>query len=86
MVKPCQVAGNQLTLLQNGAEYFPLLCADIDAAQHTILLETYIFAADQTGQTISAALQRAARRGVSVRVTGRFRFVTTAAVMDGSDA
>ncbi|NNM80687.1 MAG: cardiolipin synthase ClsB [Gallionella sp.] len=61
-----QVAGNQLTLLQNGAEYFPQLCADIDAARHSIHLETYIFAADQAGRTVADALRRAAARGVEV--------------------
>lgn len=68
MTRPQQLAGNQLTLLQNGAEYFPLLCADIDAAQRTVLLETYIFAADHTGRMISVVLRRAAQRGVKVRV------------------
>ncbi|MDO8206460.1 MAG: cardiolipin synthase ClsB [Gallionella sp.] len=63
-----QVDGIQLTLLQNGAAYFPQLCADIDVARSTIYLETYIFAADQTGRRVSDALQRAARRGVVVRV------------------
>ena len=63
-----QVANNQLMLLQNGAEYFPQLCADIDAAQHSIYLETYIFAADETGHLVADALQRAAARGVVVRV------------------
>lgn len=63
-----QIAGNQLTLLQNGTAFFPQLCADIDAAQHSIYLETYIFAADETGRMIADALQRAAARGVVVRV------------------
>lgn len=63
-----QISGNQLTLLQSGAEYFPQLCADIDAAQHSIYLETYIFAADRTGRMVADALQRAAARGVEVRV------------------
>lgn len=61
-----QVAGNQLTLLQNGAEYFPQLCADIDVARHSIHLETYIFAADQAGRSVADALRRAAARGVEV--------------------
>lgn len=68
MISNHQVAGNQLTLMQNGAAYFPQLCADIDAAQHSIYLETYIFAADLTGRMIADALQRAALRGVAVRV------------------
>ncbi len=63
-----QVAANQLLLLQNGTEFFPQLCADIDAAQHSIYLETYIFAADATGHKVADALQRAAARGVVVRV------------------
>jgi cardiolipin synthase len=63
-----QVAGNQLMLLQNGTAFFPQLCADVDAAQHSIYLETYIFAADETGRMIADALQRAAARGVAVRV------------------
>ena len=60
--------GNALTLLENGAEFFPALTAAIDAAHSEIFLETYIFANDETGREISLALQRAARRGVTVRV------------------
>lgn len=63
-----QVAGNQLLLLKNGMEYFPQLCADIDAARHSIYLETYIFAADETGRMVADALRRAAARGVVVRM------------------
>ena len=63
-----RVADNQLMLLQNGAAYFPQLCADIDAAQHSIYLETYIFSVDETGQMVADALKRAAARGVVVRV------------------
>jgi cardiolipin synthase len=65
---PHQISGNQLALLQSGTEFFPQLCADIDAARHSIYLETYIFAADQTGRMVADALQRAAARGVSVRL------------------
>ncbi|HEX5338506.1 MAG TPA: cardiolipin synthase ClsB [Gallionella sp.] len=63
-----RVDGHQLTLLQNGEEYFPQLCADIEAAQSSIYLETYIFNADETGGMVAAALRHAALRGVSVRV------------------
>ena len=68
MTKSHQVAGNRLALLQNGVAFFPQLCADIDAAQHSIYLETYIFAADETGRMVADALQRAAARGVAVRI------------------
>ncbi|MDD4978398.1 MAG: cardiolipin synthase ClsB [Gallionella sp.] len=62
------VAGNQLTLLQNGEQFFPSLCADIAAAQLSVSLETYIFAADKIGRQVTLALQAAALRGVSVRL------------------
>jgi len=63
-----QVAENQLMLLQNGTAYFTQLCTDIDAARHSIYLETYIFAADETGRMVADALRRAAARGVVVRM------------------
>jgi len=62
------VDANQLMLLKNGAVFFPQLCADIDAARHSIYLETYIFFADETGRMVADALRRAATRGVSVRM------------------
>ena len=63
-----QISGHQLTLLQSGTEFFPQLCEDIDLAHHSIYLETYIFATDQTGRMVADALQRAAERGVEVRL------------------
>ncbi len=63
-----QVDGDRLELLRCGAEYFPRLCADIDAAQHSIYLETYIFALDETGRTVIGAMLRAAARGVAVHL------------------
>ncbi|MBU1426577.1 MAG: cardiolipin synthase ClsB [Gammaproteobacteria bacterium] len=63
-----RVSGNELMLLQNGLVFFPQLCADINAAQHSVYLETYIFAADETGHLVAEALRHAAERGVTVRV------------------
>jgi cardiolipin synthase len=60
--------GNKLTLLRNGAEYFPALERAIDAAEREIWFETYIFADDASGRPVAAAFERAARRGVKVRV------------------
>ena len=62
------VAGNQLTLLQSGADFFPALLAAFDAATIEIHLETYIFADDPTGRRVRDALIRAAQRGVVVYV------------------
>jgi cardiolipin synthase len=61
-------AGNQITLLHSGAEFFPALIAAIDAAQTEVYLETYIFAEDETGEQVKTALMCAARRGVRVNV------------------
>ena len=61
-------SGNRLTLLENGAEYFPALVAAIDAARHEIHLESYIYVADVVGLAVAQALMRAARRGVATRL------------------
>jgi len=62
------VEGNRVTLLVSGAEYFPALAAELDAARREVHLETYIFENDAAGQMIAAALMRAARRGVTTKV------------------
>ena len=62
------VAGNRLTLLNSGAEFFPALLAAIDGAQRDVHLESYIFEDDDTGRAVANALAAAARRGVAVRL------------------
>ena len=62
------VAGNRLTLLKNGTQYFPALVEAIDAARREVFVETYIFADDKTGSLVAAALARAAARGVDVHL------------------
>jgi cardiolipin synthase A/B len=62
------IPGNHLTLLCNGAQYFPALISAIDHAKTAIFLETYIFSADTTGYAVATALSAAARRGVAVQV------------------
>ena len=60
--------GNRLTLLQNGVEFFPALEAAIDRAATHVYLESYIYANDETGKRIAAALMRAAGRGVATHL------------------
>ena len=60
------VANNDVTLLESGLQLFPAMIAAIDAAQHDILFETYIFAEDEVARGVEAALIRAAKRGVKV--------------------
>jgi cardiolipin synthase A/B len=60
--------GNRVTLLRSGAQYFPALERAIEQTHTEIYLESYIFADDQTGRRIAAALCRASQRGVRVNV------------------
>jgi len=60
--------GNRITLLKNGAEYFPALEAAFDAAREHVHLETYIYRDDASGRRIAEALMRAARRGVNTHL------------------
>ncbi len=62
------VSGNRITLLKNGAEYFPALEAAFDRAREHIHLETYIYRDDEAGRRIAQALIRAARRGVNTHL------------------
>jgi cardiolipin synthase len=63
-----QIAGQQLILLRNGAEFFPSLLEAIELAQQSVCLETYIFSDDISGQRIASALCAAAQRGVKVQI------------------
>jgi cardiolipin synthase len=67
-LRPTPVGGNDVTLLQTGAEFFPALETAIAAARTEVWLETYIFADDPVGQRIATALASAAGRGVAVRM------------------
>jgi cardiolipin synthase len=66
--QPPTSAGNRVELLRNGEEYFPALIAAIEGAQRWVQLETYIFAEDNMGARVAAALADAASRGVDVRL------------------
>lgn len=46
---------NAVTLLCDGAEFFPALLASLNAARRQIQLETYIFRIDATGERIARA-------------------------------
>ncbi|MDM7941170.1 MAG: cardiolipin synthase ClsB [Hydrogenophaga sp.] len=60
--------GHQLLLLQGGAEFFPALVDAMDAARRVVHLETYIFEFAGSALSVAEALERAARRGVVVRL------------------
>jgi len=60
--------GHQLELLRGGAAFFSALGAAIDAARAEVLVESYIFEFRGAPADVAAALERAAARGVKVRV------------------
>jgi cardiolipin synthase A/B len=62
------VSGNRIELLRSGAEYFPALVAAINRAQREVLIETYIFADDETGRAVADVLIAAVKRGVNVQL------------------
>ncbi len=57
-----------LQLLQRGEQFIPALVRAIDQAREQVFIETYLFANDDAGVAVAQALERAARRGVEVRV------------------
>ena len=61
-------SGHQLVLLQNGEALFPALVEAMDAARSVVHLETYIFEFAGAALRVAEALERAAQRGVVVRL------------------
>ncbi|CAJ0691959.1 Cardiolipin synthase B [Ralstonia mannitolilytica] len=61
--------GNNVDLLCGGGEFFPALIEAIDRATRRVAIETYIYADDAAGRSVTEALARAARRGVEVHLT-----------------
>jgi cardiolipin synthase len=62
------VAGNKVTLLQDGPATYRAMFAAIGDAHDNILLESYIFEDDEVGQRFAEALIAKQRQGVAVSV------------------
>lgn len=62
------LGGNRVELLEDYNGAIERLVADIDAAERNVHLLYYIFADDDTGRWIAAALARAVQRGAKCRV------------------
>jgi cardiolipin synthase len=60
------VDGNTLTLLDTGPRRLEALLALIDGAERSLRILYYIYADDETGRRVNAALIAAAKRGVTV--------------------
>jgi cardiolipin synthase len=61
-------AVEEVRVLRNGEEAFPVMLELIRAARVSVQFENFIFAGDATGRRFAKALGEAARRGVEVRV------------------
>ncbi|HVE52054.1 MAG TPA: cardiolipin synthase ClsB, partial [Ramlibacter sp.] len=61
-------SGHHLQLLEGSVELFPAMVTAIDAALGEVRLESYIFDFNGSSAEVAYALERAARRGVTVRV------------------
>jgi len=59
---------NDVTLLINGEQKFPLFLESLSEAQHSIHLEYYIFELDGIGSEVMNILERKAQEGVKVRL------------------
>lgn len=59
---------NQVKLIHSGKIYFDSLSNLIKKAKESIHIQTYIFAADDTGNMIASALKDAAKRGVEIHL------------------
>jgi len=59
-------ANNQVELIQSGKIYFDLLIQLIKKAKKSILIQTYIFADDETGEMVANVLKDAVKRGIKV--------------------
>ena len=63
-----QTHSHEMRLLIGGVDLFAAMVQAMDAAQHEVLLETYIFDFAGAGADVAHALMRAAQRGVRVCV------------------
>jgi cardiolipin synthase len=62
------VGGNGVKALHNGEQAYPEMLQCIKSASETCYLSTYIFETNDMGREFIGALERAAKRGVDVRV------------------
>ena len=60
--------GNRVEVFFSGTESFASMCAAMESAKEEILVESYIWRADSTGQSFLGHLAAAVARGVSVKV------------------
>jgi cardiolipin synthase len=68
LADPVMIAGNRVTVLENGDAFFPAMLDAIRGARETINFESYIFWSGSVASRFRDALAEQARRGVEVRL------------------
>ncbi|MEX2216436.1 MAG: phospholipase D-like domain-containing protein, partial [Phycisphaeraceae bacterium] len=78
------LGGNDVELLGDTVGLIDRIIEDIDQATHHVHMMFYIYSDDETGRRVSAALRRAARRGVQCRLlvdgAGSWKFTRCGAI------
>ena len=68
LVAASLVTGNDYDVLVNGDQVFPAMLQAIDGARERVSFETYVYEKGRVANQFTDALERAARRGVDVRL------------------
>ena len=68
LMGPPLVDGNGVTILKNGAEFFPAMLEAIRSAEHTITFENFLWHEGRIARAFAEALAERARAGVDVHV------------------
>lgn len=66
LLGPPLIAGNKVTILQNGEQIFPCMLEAINQARHSVTFENFVWTRGQVVNRFSKAFADAARRGVKV--------------------
>jgi cardiolipin synthase A/B len=62
------VSGNQVTIYNNGDEFYPAMLDAIDSAERSITMENYIYWDGEVGRRFAEAFAEKARQGVEVKL------------------
>jgi cardiolipin synthase len=62
------VDGNRVSIYHNGDEFYPAMLEAIEAAQHSVTMEQYIFWNGQVGRRFAEAFAEKAREGIPVKL------------------
>jgi cardiolipin synthase len=62
------VGGNRVDLFNNGDEYYPAMLEAVEAAQHSVTMEQYIFWDGEIGRRFAEAFAERASQGIQVKL------------------